>query len=82
MTNGLFTKTTRTYLTDLAERVIWTALAAAAGVVLAASPHDPLDADMWQTAGAAGLAAAVSLVKGLLARYVGDPNSASSATQV
>lgn len=78
----LITKTTATYARDLAERVLWTFLAAAGGVALAAGPADLLHASVWQTAAAAGIAAAVSLLKGLAARYVGEPNSASSAPRV
>lgn len=78
----LITKTTRTYVSDLAERVLWTFLAAAGGVALAAGPADLLHATVWEAAGAAGIAAAVSLVKGIAARYVGEPNSASSAPRV
>lgn len=78
----LITKTTATYARDLAERVLWTFLAAAGGVALAAGPADLLHATVWETAGAAGIAAVVSLVKGLVARYVGEPNSASTAPRV
>ncbi|MBQ1164380.1 collagen-like protein, partial [Streptomyces sp. A73] len=44
---------------------------AAAGVALAAGPADMFSASFWQTMGAAGIAAAASLVKGLLAK--GEP---------
>ncbi|WP_018558417.1 MULTISPECIES: hypothetical protein [unclassified Streptomyces] len=38
--------------------------------------------DMWQSAAMGGIAAALSLVKGIAARVFGDPNSASLSTKV
>lgn len=75
-------KTARTYARDLAERVVWTFLAAVAGVSLAAGPADMLHASFWQATGAAGVTAVVTLVKGLAARYIGSRNSASVARGV
>jgi hypothetical protein len=75
-------KTARTYAVDLIERIIWTFLGAAAAVALAAGPADMLSASFWETVGTAGLAAVVTLVKGLLARVVGQRNSASTAPSV
>ncbi|MFD7609730.1 hypothetical protein [Streptomyces sp. NPDC059828] len=75
-------KTATTYAKDLAERVIWTALTASAGVALAAGPGDMFSATFWETVGVAGIAAAGSLVKGLIARFVGSKNSASTASGV
>ncbi|MFJ4617434.1 hypothetical protein [Streptomyces sp. NPDC088812] len=75
-------KTARTYAIDLIERVIWTFLGAAAAVALAAGPGDMLSASFWETVGTAGLAAVVTLVKGLFARVVGQKNSASTASGV
>ena len=75
-------RTAAAYAKDLAERVIWTFLAAAAAVALAAGPGEMLHASFWQGVGAAGIAAAVSLIKGLAARLVGDPNSASTTPGV
>jgi hypothetical protein len=75
-------KTARTYLIDLVERVLATFVVAAAGVALAAGPADMFSASFWETVGAAGIAAAVSLVKGLLAKSVGNPESASTAPRV
>lgn len=75
-------KTAKTYAVDLAERVVWTFLAAAAAVAVAAGPGDMLHASFWQTAGTAGVAAVVALVKGLAARYIGNRNSASAARGV
>ncbi|MFF7534864.1 hypothetical protein ACFZB2_38130 [Streptomyces bobili] len=75
-------KTARTYAVDLIERVIWTFLGAATAVALAAGPGDMLSASFWETVGTAGLAAVVTLVKGVLARVVGQKNSASTAPSV
>ena len=67
---------------DLAERVLATFVVAAAGVAVAAGPADMFSASFWETVGAAGIAAAGSLVKGLLARLSGNPDSASAAPRV
>jgi hypothetical protein len=75
-------KTAATYGRDLAERVVWTFLAASTAVAIAAGPADVLHASFWQTVGTAGVAAVVSLVKGLAARVVGVKNSASSVAGV
>ncbi|MER7738900.1 hypothetical protein ABTX34_11335 [Streptomyces sp. NPDC096538] len=75
-------KTARTYVVDLIERIIWTFLGAAGAVALAAGPADMLSASFWESVGVAGLAAVVTLVKGVLARVVGSKNSASSAPSV
>jgi hypothetical protein len=75
-------KSARTYALDLAERVLATFVVAAAGVAVAAGPADMFSASFWETVGAAGIAAAASLVKGLVARVVGDPQSASAAPRV
>jgi hypothetical protein len=75
-------KTATTYAKDLGERVIWTFLVASGGVALAAGPADMFHASFWQTVGTAGIAAVGSLVKGLIARVVGDKNSASTASGV
>ncbi|MBQ1166543.1 hypothetical protein KBZ21_52000, partial [Streptomyces sp. A73] len=71
-------KTARTYVVDLVERVLATFVVAAAGVALAAGPADMFSASFWQTLGAAGIAAAASLVKGLLAKGIGTTRSAST----
>ncbi|MGY0062864.1 hypothetical protein ACWY4P_41065 [Streptomyces sp. LZ34] len=76
------TKTAQTYAKDLSERVIWTFLTASGGVALAAGPADMLNVSFWQGVGTAGIAAAGSLLKGLVARVVGDKNSASTAPGV
>lgn len=75
-------KTAQTYVKDLVERVIWTFLAAAGGVAVAAGPADMLSASFWQTVGTAGVVAVGTLVKGLLARFVGEKNSASTVSGV
>ena len=75
-------KNTATYLKDLAERTVWTFLEAGAAVAIAAGPAGLLNASMWQTAAAAGLAAAGTFLKGLAARYVGSHNSASTVRGV
>ncbi|MEU2603288.1 hypothetical protein [Streptomyces albus] len=74
--------TARTYLLDLVERVLATFLVAAAGIAVAAGPADMFSASFWQTVGAAGIAAVASLVKGLVAKAVGNPESASAAPRV
>lgn len=79
---NVLVKTAGTYARDLGERVIWTFLAAVAGVSLAAGPADMLHASFWQAAGTAGVAAVVTLVKGLAARFVGSRNSASTVKGV
>lgn len=79
---SVLVKTAKTYALDLAERTVWTFLAAVAGVALAAGPADMFHASFWQAAGTAGVAAVVTLVKGLGARYVGGRNSASTARGV
>jgi hypothetical protein len=76
------TKTAQTYAKDLTERILWTFLAAAGAVALAAGPADMFSASFWETVGAAGIAAVGSLVKGLFAKVIGDKNSASTAKGV
>ncbi|MEF9903662.1 hypothetical protein [Streptomyces sp. P9-A2] len=75
-------KTARTYAVDLIERIIWTFLGAAGAVALAAGPADMLSASFWESVAVAGIAAVVTLVKGIAARVVGAKNSASSAPSV
>lgn len=75
-------KTAKTYAMDLAERVVWTFVMAFAGVAVAAGPAGLLDASMWSSAAAAGVAAVGALLKGLAARYMGVKNSASTARGV
>lgn len=75
-------KTAATYARDLAERIVWSFLGGTTAVVVAAGPADMFRASFWQAAGTGGLAAAVSLVKGLAARWRGATNSASTAKGV
>ncbi|MFC5802817.1 hypothetical protein [Streptomyces formicae] len=75
-------KTAATYAKDLAERVIWTGLTASAGVAIASGPADMFTVSFWQGLGVAGIAAGGSLLKGLVARFVGSKNSASTASGV
>ncbi|WP_406157795.1 hypothetical protein [Streptomyces canus] len=75
-------KTARSYGKDLTERTLATFVVAASGVGVAAGPADMFHATFWQTMGAAGIAAAGSLLKGMLARAFGTKNSASLAKGV
>lgn len=75
-------KTGKTYARDLTERTIWTFAAATGGLLVASGPADMLNGSFWQSVGAAGIVATGTFVKGLLARLVGDPNSASTAKGV
>lgn len=75
-------KTATTYAKDLTERVIWTFLGGTAAVITAAGPADMLNVSFWEAVGVGGMAAVVSLVKGLVARLVGAKNSASTASGV
>lgn len=70
-------KTAATYAKDLAERVVATFVVTAAGVAVAAGPGDMFSASFWETVAAAGIAAAGSLLKGMVARAFGSKNSAS-----
>lgn len=72
-------KTGATYARDLVERVLSTFLQAFVGALVISTP---LDVSMWQTAAMAGVAAAVSLLKGLVARVRSVTNSASLAKGV
>lgn len=71
-------KTTRTYLKDLAERVFWTFAWTAVSVAIAAGPANWVDISVWKGAAIAGVVAAGSLVTGAAARFIGDKNSAST----
>jgi hypothetical protein len=75
-------KTAGTYGRDLAERVVWTFLGGTTAVIAAAGPADMFHASFWQAVGTGGLAAVVSLGKGLVARWRGATNSASLARGV
>ena len=75
-------KDMKTYAKDLTERVVWTFLTGFAGVAVAAGPAGWMELSMWKGAATAGLIAAGTFVKGLVAHYVGSPNSASTARGV
>jgi hypothetical protein len=72
---------TGTYLKDLAERVAATFAGAFIGLLYLV-PVDEWDASTLKKAAIAGGIAALSLVKGLLARFVGRTDSASVAPGV
>lgn len=72
-------KGARTYARDLAERIVATFLQAFVGGLVLTTPFD---IGMWQAAGVAGVAAAGSLVKGLIARWRDVTHSASLAKGV
>ncbi len=72
-------KTGTTYARDLAERVVVTFLQAFIGALVLTTPFD---LGMWQSAAMGGVAAALSLVKGLVARVRSVTNSASLAKGV
>lgn len=72
-------KGAKTYARDLAERVLATFVQAFLGAFVLTQP---LDLHMWQAAAVAGVAAAASLVKGLVARWRDVTNSASLARGV
>lgn len=78
----LNTAASRKYLIDLTERVGWTFVTAAGAIAVAAGPAHWMELSMWKGAAAAGLAAAGALLKGLVARYIGNRNSASTARTV
>lgn len=70
-------KTAGAYALDLGERVLATFVVATGGVLTTATAGNVGHVSFWQAAGAGGVAAAYSLVKGVVARVVGDGNSAS-----
>jgi methyl coenzyme M reductase beta subunit len=72
-------RTAGDYARDLVERVVSTFLQAFLGGVVVSQPFD---LGMWHAAALAGVAAAVSLVKGLAARVRSVTNSASLAKGV
>lgn len=83
MTN--VTTSTGRYVRDLIERVVATFVTAFLGVLVTGGVFDVShlrDASAWQAAGLAGVAAVLSLVKGIVAKFVGDRDSASLAPGV
>lgn len=76
-TLGQLGKTAAAYGKDLAERVLATFAVATGGVLTTATAGNVGHASFWQAVGIGGVAAAYSLVKGVLAKAFGDSNSAS-----
>ena len=75
-------RTGATYVRDLVERVVATFVVALGAVFVAAEPAGMFTVSFWEGAATAGLAAAGSLLKGLVAKFVGDRDSASAAPGV
>ncbi|MFC4034529.1 hypothetical protein ACFO3J_24075 [Streptomyces polygonati] len=75
-------KTARTYAIDLAERVGATFVVATGGVLVTATAGNVGTVSFWQAVAAGGVAAAGSLIKGILARAFGTKDSASLAKGV
>lgn len=72
-------KTAVAYAKDLAERVLSTAVQAFVAALVLSSP---LSLGMWKSAALAGVAAGAAVVKGVIAKFRGDTNSASLAKGV
>jgi hypothetical protein len=71
------------FFVDLAERVVATYLEAFLGLVIASAITDGvIDLSVVQSAAVAALPAGLAVVKGALARWRGDPDSASAAPSV
>ena len=73
------------YAKDLAERVIVTFLQAFGATLVAGGVFDVSgvrNVSAWQAAGVAGIAAVLSLIKGLVAKLVSKKDSASLAAGV
>jgi hypothetical protein len=64
------------FLTDLVERVIATYATAFLGLLLA-NGFDLTDLGAVKAAAIASIPAALSIIKGVLARFVGDPGTAA-----
>jgi hypothetical protein len=79
---GALVRTAGTYALDLTERVVATFVVAAGGVLITADAGNVGHVTFWQGVAAGGVAAAGSLIKGVLARAFGDKNSASAAPGV
>lgn len=65
------------YVKDLLERVVMTFLQAFVGALVIAVPDGGISLSTAQAAALAGVAAVLSLVKGLLAKGVTEPDNAS-----
>lgn len=64
------------YVKDLADRVFWTYVQSVAGLATAAG-FDVLSLSAWKVAAVASLPAGYTLVKGIIAGFVNDPNTAT-----
>jgi hypothetical protein len=71
---GTIEQTAKSYGRDLLERVLSSALGGFVGGLVVTQP---LNGSMWYSAATAGVAAGISVVKGLIAKLVGDKNTAS-----
>lgn len=61
---------------DIAERVFWTFVATACGLLVSWPVFDLADMSMWKAAATAGVVAVFTLVKGIAASHVGQPTAA------
>lgn len=72
------------YVRDLIERVLWTFAQAFAGALITGGVLDGIsgvaDITGWQAAALAGIAAVISLVKGLVAKFAVSPERDSAST--
>lgn len=78
-------KTTGTYIRDLAERIVSTFAVAFLGTLVTGGWFDVAhirDVSALQAAGLSAIAAVLSLVKGLVAKWVSNRDSASLAPGV
>lgn len=64
------------YLLDLADRTAWTYLQTLGGLVTAAG-FDLIDLASWKAAAVAALPAVYTVIKGAVAKYVNDPETAT-----
>jgi di/tricarboxylate transporter len=62
---------------DIAERTVATYLQALIGLLLAANWVDGINLSFVQSAAVAAIPAALAVVKGALAQFVGNPDTAS-----
>lgn len=79
--SDLKTVLTKRYLADLAERVFWTWLQAFGATLVASGWFDVngvLDLSILEKAAIAGIAAVLSLLKGIVAKGVGSNYTAST----
>lgn len=66
----------KAYLIDLADRVFWTYVQALGGLAIATN-FDWFSLSGWKVAIVASVPAAVAVVKGAVAKFVNDPNTAT-----